>query len=161
MPLTVPRPSKLAGLLGPSVVAPSWMRPVPVSEPARLAISLCMQCGNVPPAPTTNVVPQPLAPRAKFSCCWANAANWPLPAVLLVERVGDVEAERVRGGVAAAQLRAEPERVTAGLALAQPQLRGQVGQQRAAGHEPGPRPPPGPACCRARSSSASPSAPLS
>src|SRR6202034_4763768 len=73
IPCTVPRPLKLPRLLGPSVVAPSWMSPVPVSEPARLAISLCMQCGNVRPAPTTNVVPQGLPPSAKLSCCCANA----------------------------------------------------------------------------------------
>ena len=73
MPLTVPRPAKLDGLLGPSTVAPSWMSPRPFREPARFAISLCMRCGNVLPAPTTNEPPQPLAPRAKFSCCCANA----------------------------------------------------------------------------------------
>ena len=72
---TVLRPTKFDGSLGPSVVAPSWMLPLRVSEPARLAISLCMQCGNTVPAPTTNVVPQALAPSAKFSCCCANEAN--------------------------------------------------------------------------------------
>ena len=50
---------------------------MPVSEPARLAISLCMQCGYTVPAPTTNEVPQPFAPSAKFSCCCANEVNWP------------------------------------------------------------------------------------
>ena len=74
MPLTVPSPMKLPGSLGPSVTAPSWMLPCPVSDPARLAISLCMQCGYVVPAPTTNELPQPLLPSAKFSCCCANAA---------------------------------------------------------------------------------------
>ena len=76
IPETVPRPTKLPMLLGPSVVAPSWMSPVPDSEPARLAISLCMQCGNTVPAPTTNELPHALAPSAKFSCCWANEAYW-------------------------------------------------------------------------------------
>ncbi len=73
MPVTVPRPTKLSGLLGPSVTAPSWMSPCPVSRPARLAISLCVQWGWVVPAPTTNEEPHAFAPRAKLSCCWANA----------------------------------------------------------------------------------------
>ena len=47
-----------------------------MSEPARLAISLCMQCGNTVPAPTTKELPQPFAPSAKFSCCCANDSNW-------------------------------------------------------------------------------------
>ena len=79
IPLTVPRPTNEDGVFGPSVTAPSWILPVPVSEPARLAISLCMQCGYVVPAPTTNELPQPLAPSAKLSCCWANAVNCPPP----------------------------------------------------------------------------------
>src|SRR5690349_8619311 len=50
-------------------------------------------------------------------------------AVLLVQRVGDVQAERVRRGVVGAQLGAEPERVALGLGLAGPQLGGQVAEQ--------------------------------
>src|SRR5690349_16269153 len=50
-------------------------------------------------------------------------------AVLLVQRVGDVQAERVRRGVVVAQLGAEPERVALGLGLAGPQLCGQVAEQ--------------------------------
>src|SRR5581483_6935962 len=51
------------------------MSPWPVSDPDRLAISLCMQCGNVLPAPTTNELPHAFAPSAKFSCCWAHARH--------------------------------------------------------------------------------------
>src|SRR5208337_5483882 len=60
-------------------------------------------------------------------------------AVLLVQRVCDEQAERVRCGVGGAQLRAERERVALGLGLAGAQLRGQVTEQRARGD----RAPPG------------------
>src|SRR3984885_5715664 len=51
-------------------------------------------------------------------------------AVLLVERVGDEQAERVRRGVRRAELGAERERVAARLVLAGPQLGGHVVQER-------------------------------
>src|SRR5690348_10947388 len=51
-------------------------------------------------------------------------------AVLLVQRVGNVQAERVRRGVGVTQLAAERERVALGLGLARPQLRGHDAQQR-------------------------------
>ena len=73
IPVTALSPWKLSGLLGPSVTAPSWMSPCPVSDPARFAISLCMQCGYTEPAPTTKEEPHALPPRAKSSCRCANA----------------------------------------------------------------------------------------
>ena len=102
------------------MTAPSWMLPLPVSDPARLAISLCMQCGNVVPAPTTNELPQPLAPSVKLSCCWANAANWLPPPYCWYSALVMYKPERVRRGVAVAQLRAELERVLPRLAQLSP-----------------------------------------
>src|SRR5581483_8992648 len=55
-------------------------------------------------------------------------------AVLLVQGVGDVQAERVRRGVGRAQPRAERERVALGLGLPGLQLRGHVAEQRAGRH---------------------------
>src|SRR5262249_45438524 len=56
------------------------------------------------------------------------------PAVLPVERVGDVQPERVRRGVAGAEPGAKPERVVAGPLLTQPELGGQVTEQRGRGY---------------------------
>ena len=96
--------------------------PCPVSEPARFAISLCMQCGNVLPAPTTNELPQPLAPSAKFICSWANDRNAFEPPYRWYSAL--VTARPNACGVASLWPRAdaEAERVARRLALPQPQL---------------------------------------
>ena len=58
------------------------------------------------------------------------------PAIAPVERVGDIEPERVRRGIAGAKIGAESERIILGPALAEPELRATREQLRELGARP-------------------------